>query len=52
MLKIYAHGSYIDIFVKNTYNGKINADTMRDALVTTKKDPESHWNAVQRWKVR
>ena len=26
MLKIYAHGSYIDIFVKNTYNGKINID--------------------------
>lgn len=42
MLKIYTHGSYLDIFVKNTYNGKISADYEHNCLATTKKDVDSH----------
>ena len=47
MLKICAHGSYVDIFVKNTYNGKINADMTRAVLATTKKDTGSHGYGTQ-----
>ena len=42
MLKIYTHGSYVNIFVKNTYNGKINEDYEHNSLATTKKDIDSH----------
>lgn len=42
MLKIYTHGSYLDIFVKNTYNGIIHADNEQYFLATTKKDVDSH----------
>ena len=42
MLKIYTHGSYVNIFVKNTYNGKISADDEHNSLATTKKDVDSH----------
>ena len=42
MLKISVHGSYLDIFVKNTYNGKVNVDDKHTALITTKNDADSH----------
>ena len=42
MLKIYTHGSYLDIFVKNTYNGIIHADDEHGFLASAKKDVDSH----------
>ena len=42
MLKITTHGSYIDIFVKNTYNGSINTAKQQNLLSTTKSDTFFH----------
>lgn len=42
LLKITTHGSYIDIFVKNTYNGIINTAKQQNTLTTTKNDTFFH----------
>lgn len=41
-LKITTHGSYVDIFVKNTYDGIINTAEQQSILATTKNDTFFH----------
>ncbi len=42
LLKIITHGSYVDIFVKNTYDGIINTTEQQGALATTKSETFFH----------
>lgn len=42
LLKITTHGSYVDIFVKNTYDGIINTAEQQSVLATTKNDTFFH----------
>ncbi len=46
-LKISTHGSYIDVFVKNTYTGNINTDEKGRSLITNKIDADFHGYGTQ-----
>ncbi len=47
LLKIHTHGSYTNIFVKNTYNGNIHTTEQHNILATTKDDTCFHGYGTQ-----